>query len=462
MPPRGRAKAQLAGLAGSDSEPDFDSFEPMQITSARNSKPPTTATKPLRGRPPAANKVTKPATRNTRRASDPVTTAVLSPAKSALADKITMSSARPRRGAKPMANQEDDLSKPAHPYAPEEPRASVARGRPRATRSAVSTPASASKTSAIKPRRGRPPAQRTIQTIAEIPETQPPEPANNAMPQDDTMELDDHRVVSEPVLRNWTPETELDDVSMRRRLGDLMRKYDSLEMRYRDLREVGIKEAERNFERLKKQMDENAEASNELISQLREEVATQRALARRGDQAQQQLESTEDRVMELEKQVTEATTALDRARAEIKTLSTKLAAARAAEASVKAPGSALKNGAANSRNVPSEALQAAQLKEDLYGELTGLMILGYKRAAKEDVFNCLQAGANGTLHFKLSLDNPDDVEYEDAEVTYRPQLEANRDEELMSLLPDYLLEEITFPKPQASNFYNRVRKSLME
>jgi hypothetical protein len=43
-----------------------------------------------------------------------------------------------------------------------------------------------------------------------------------------------------------------------------------------------------------------------------------------------------------------------------------------------------------------------------------------------------------------------------------PQLDANRDQALVDMLPDYLVEEITFPRPHAAKFYSRVMKSLME
>ena len=48
------------------------------------------------------------------------------------------------------------------------------------------------------------------------------------------------------------------DATVRRKLGDLARKYESLETRHRELRQVGIVEAERNFDRLQKQADESA------------------------------------------------------------------------------------------------------------------------------------------------------------------------------------------------------------
>lgn len=46
------------------------------------------------------------------------------------------------------------------------------------------------------------------------------------------------------------------DPALRRKLGDITKKYDNLSVKYQDLREVGLKEAERNFERLQKNMSE--------------------------------------------------------------------------------------------------------------------------------------------------------------------------------------------------------------
>lgn len=52
--------------------------------------------------------------------------------------------------------------------------------------------------------------------------------------------------------------------------------------------------------------------------------------------------------------------------------------------------------------------------------------------------------------------------FEDAQFMYMPQLDAARDEELIDTLPDYLVEEITFPRLHAAKFYSRVVKALSE
>lgn len=86
------------------------------------------------------------------------------------------------------------------------------------------------------------------------------------------------------------------------------------------------------------------------------------------------------------------------AKVEIKTLSTKLAAARTMEAKV--PGSAMKTGPAGGRAAANadvmQATQAAQMREDLYGDLTGLLVRGVKRNGGEDMFDCIQTGRNGS------------------------------------------------------------------
>jgi hypothetical protein len=67
------------------------------------------------------------------------------------------------------------------------------------------------------------------------------------------------------------------------------------------------------------------------------------------------------------------------------------------------------------------------------------------------------------LHFKLAICNDTTSEaYDEAQYLYMPQLDKDRDAELIELLPDYLVEEITFPRPHAAKFYARVIKSLTE
>lgn len=94
--------------------------------------------------------------------------------------------------------------------------------------------------------------------------------------------------------------------------------------------------------------------------------------------------------------VSDVTQSLSDAQHEIKTLTTKLTASRSTEANLKAPGSAMKGNAARSWTGQSELMHAAHAKEDLYGDLTGLLVQSMKRENGEDVFDCIQAGRNGS------------------------------------------------------------------
>ncbi|RDW79673.1 hypothetical protein BP6252_04311 [Coleophoma cylindrospora] len=266
-------------------------------------------------------------------------------------------------------------------------------------------------------------------------------------------------------------DTERNDPALRRKLGELTRKCEKLELRYRDLKEIGIKDAEREFDKLKKQMDEREKITKGLINSLKSDIATEKAAAKEAQTLRKKLEAQNTEIANLQAKLTQVTTTLTEAQSQNKALSTKLATSRTAAASVesvstKVPGSAVKaNGGIRmiGSAEAAQAAQAAQLKEDLYSDLSGLIVRSVKRDAEEDVFDCIQTGRNGTLHFKLGITNEKSADsYEEAQCVYSPLLDPSRDKAMMDLLPDYLTDEITFPRPQAAKFYARVVKALTE
>lgn len=103
-------------------------------------------------------------------------------------------------------------------------------------------------------------------------------------------------------------------------------------------------------------------------------------------------------------QADEARSQLASSQSEIKALQTKLAAARNTAASFEAnkvPGSAIKGGAANRATAAATAeaaqvAQLAQLKEDLYSDLTGLIIRDVKNRETDHLYDCIQTGVNGS------------------------------------------------------------------
>jgi len=55
-------------------------------------------------------------------------------------------------------------------------------------------------------------------------------------------------------------DTERNDPALRRKLGEITKKYENLHLKYQDLRELGLKESERNFEKLKKHSEEKTKS----------------------------------------------------------------------------------------------------------------------------------------------------------------------------------------------------------
>jgi chromosome segregation ATPase len=142
-------------------------------------------------------------------------------------------------------------------------------------------------------------------------------------------------------------------------------------------------------------------AADQLIATLKAELAAQKETSKETLRLQKQLDTSESKADTLQTKLTALTTSLAESKSEIKSLNLKLSAARSAEAAatVKVPGSAMKGSTVASRLAAanaSEATLAAQKKENLYGDLTGLIVRSVKRVGAEDMFDCIQTGRNGS------------------------------------------------------------------
>ena len=296
------------------------------------------------------------------------------------------------------------------------------------------------------------------------------------------------------------------DPEMRRKLNDLTKKYENLNLKYQNLQEIGQSTAESNFEKLKRASDQKAKDANELIASLKKELVELRKSSTSSSSSSEttglhkQVHSLMTTNTHLTNETTNLKNSLQVSQNEVKSLEAKLVAARqqvSNSASVQennkpAPASDAKNQL--SRSVGPNATDAqkeAKMKENLYSDLTGLIIRGVKRKEGEDEYDCIQTGRNGSksslpcrvftsqhrftnldylaLHFHLSIANdasianpktPTGLSYEEAEFAYEPLLDESRDRELIELLPDYLTEEICFPRNHAVKFYTRVVDSM--
>ncbi|KAK4629805.1 uncharacterized protein CLAFUR5_07757 [Fulvia fulva] len=265
------------------------------------------------------------------------------------------------------------------------------------------------------------------------------------------------------------------DPELRRQLNEMTKKHENLQLKYEGLEELGKKQLESNFERLKRASDQKARDAHELITSLKKELAELR----------KSTSSTTSETTTLQKQVDSLTTSNEKlaterddltgklqvSQNEVKSLEAKLSNARQQISSgveeAKAAAAKKPNGVIAIST--TDAQKEAKMKEDLYSDLTGLIIMGVKRNEGEDVYKCVQTGRNGTLQFHLSVGNdattpnpktPSGLRYEDAEFAYEPLFDEKNDKALLDILPDYLTEEICFPRNHAQRFYSKVVDSM--
>ncbi|KAF6225034.1 hypothetical protein HO133_010229 [Letharia lupina] len=261
------------------------------------------------------------------------------------------------------------------------------------------------------------------------------------------------------------------DPATRRKLGEMTKKLEKLDTKYRNLREEGIKEANANFEKYKMHSQANAKAANDLIISLKKELATQKALSKDSASLENEIITRDADLARTQALADQLSTSLSEAQNENKALQAKLANSRSASTAVeslgaKTPGSAMRGKTPAQRTImvgsaeAAYAAQVAQLKEDLYSDLTGLILRGVERKDESDIYDCIQTGRNGTLHFKLAIAKETDGGYENTEFQYTPRLDSNRDRDMIALLPEYLTDEITFSRTNAAMFYGRVVETL--
>ena len=143
-----------------------------------------------------------------------------------------------------------------------------------------------------------------------------------------------------------------------------------------------------------------------MIVSLKKELATQKAIAQESKSLQRQIVSKDSDVAKAQALATQLSASLSEVQNENKALQAKLSNARSASVALesvhaKTPGSAMK-GKGQARTImvgsaeAAQAAQVAQLKEDLYSDLTGLILRGVERGDESDIYDCIQTGRNGS------------------------------------------------------------------
>lgn len=263
-------------MVDSDVEDEFSDF----TVAIKPRVAPTTAMPPkkARGRPAGStNKVTKPAQKSTlRRTSGRLAASV--------ADEIQGTSQASPERSNPQTGRErrKDVTDTA-PNPDERPK--PMRGRPRATKRAEKpadigyededTIASNTEPKPPVPQPRRRLCRKPTAAKADISATQVPEEMDMDGGKEEIDELEESLPESSasdnshasargtiPSSDRGQPAVDMgtSDSSLRRRLGELTKKHETLEAKYRQLQDVGTREAERNFDRFKKQADERAQS----------------------------------------------------------------------------------------------------------------------------------------------------------------------------------------------------------
>ena len=203
-------------------------------------------------------------------------------------------------------------------------------------------------------------------------------------------------------------DTERGDPNLRRKLGDITLKFENIDLKYRNLKDVGIHEATANAEKMRKQCESTTQASAELINSLKRELSLKGPLAQDARKLNNELEAKSDELSQLRNTVIDLTRSLSDAQNEIKALQAKLSASRytpVESTNTKTPGSAARTArpmvAGSTEAI--QAAQAAQMKEDLYSDLTGLIIRGVKKTPEGDAYDCIQTGRNGSMYSASSV-----------------------------------------------------------
>lgn len=193
-------------------------------------------------------------------------------------------------------------------------------------------------------------------------------------------------------------ERRVGDPELRRALNDMTKKYENLQLKYESLEDVSKEDAETNFQQLKRASDQKAKDANELIAALKKDLADVRKSA--GSSEKKQISTLTAANEKIAAERDDLKEKLKVSQNEVKSMEAKLIAARQQLSSsvleAKAQATAATKLSHNSTAGLGDAQKEAKMKENLYADLTGLIVCGVKRLDGEDVYDCIQTGRNGS------------------------------------------------------------------
>jgi DNA repair exonuclease SbcCD ATPase subunit len=245
-----------------------------------------------------------------------------------------------------------------------------------------------------------PPAARFVQRTAQLPLLPRPSSRAPSVPVAYIPQRERSGSAVAPDRRGGDPE-------LRRALNELTKKYEDLQTRYASLEEIGKTSADSNFARLKSASDQKSRDADALITSLKKDLCDVRKACEPS-----KVPSAEVTAQIAALQTAQTTLLADRddarnklltAQNASKALEAKLLAARQQIATQLAENKNLVDAAKNPRHAApilasnaTEAQREARMKENLYADLTGLIVRNVKRLEGEDVYDCIQTGRNGS------------------------------------------------------------------
>ena len=151
-----------------------------------------------------------------------------------------------------------------------------------------------------------------------------------------------------------------------------------------------------------------------MIASLQKEISTQKSLSQDSRSLQKQIAARDADLAKTQALADQLSTSLSEVQNENKALQAKLANSRSASVAIESvnartPGSAIRGKTPAARNIlvgsaeAAHAAQVAQLKEDLYSDLTGLILRSVEMGSEGDVYDCIQTGRNGSKYFLFKL-----------------------------------------------------------
>ncbi|KAI1314384.1 hypothetical protein EDD11_002210 [Mortierella claussenii] len=212
--------------------------------------------------------------------------------------------------------------------------------------------------------------------------------------------------------------------------------YEELNTKYKRLKQLKETDAEKNLKDCRAKLEESTRSAENYRAQIEPQLES---ALRNQEKLRDNNEILNAKVRTLQRQVREYE---EKSRQ------------RDMEDKVKAKTASMESILASPDITPSSAANASTIK--LYENLSGFKVMPrdiYPRTSKDKlptVWDCEHNGPRGTLRFTLTYN------YTSGEVTYEPHLDAEKDKELIRILPDYLRDAIEFEQQFESKFFWRI------